>query len=353
MRKEITERLRDRRLGSDARAGRWARTEMRRAQWEFVRRNLAFLTAGAALGAVATAAMAWLAPTEFWSGVAVGAGAVFTVGGLAFTVVMLTGTATWAMGATGEAWTSTELRPLRRHGWKLLDHVYYRYGDVDHVLVGPGGVVVVESKWSADAWAVDAPDSRISNALRQVRDNARDIRLVVPELRHRDGAVRPVVFLWGGTRTGGGRRTEPVRLDDVDVVVGSTAANAWRDDLSTAPAVFSPSEINAIWARLREQAARTDQREAADPPPPSLTWLYWTTVAALLAAMAGVLAVLYTVRWTGAAWSGYLAAMVAVALGVAARRTALLRYPALGWLTGVVVITVVLAGVQLSGWSPR
>ena len=341
--------MRERRLGSDARAGRRVRDEVRRTQWEFARRNIRFLATGAALGGLVTAAAAWLAPNEFLSGSAVGAGTVFTIGGLAFAIVMLTGTGSLAMGAVGEAWTSSELRPLRRNGWKLLDHVYYRWGDVDHVLVGPGGVVVVESKWSAEAWPVDPSDARIIHAVRQVLSNARDIRLVVPELRHRDGSVRSVVFLWGGAPTDGVRPRGPVRVDDADVVVGTAAANVWRDEVSAAPALFDASEVQSIWTRLRAQAARTDEREAAEPSPPTVMRLYWTAVLSLIAALAGVLAVVYATRWSGATWSGYVAACIAVFIGSAARRTASLRYPALGWLTGVTVITIALVAMQLTG----
>jgi hypothetical protein len=345
--KLIWERMRERRLGSDVRAGRRVRDGVRRTHWEFARRNVRFLATGVALGGLVTATAAWLAPNDFLSGSAVGAGIVFTIGGLAFTVVMLTGTGSRAMGAVGEAWTSSELRPLRRRGWKLLDHVYYRYGDVDHVLVGPGGVVVVESKWSAEAWTLDMPNARITDAVRQVRRNSRDLRLAVPELRHRDGSVRSVLFLWGGARSGDVRPAGPVHMGDVDVVVGSTAAKAWRHELSAAAALFDASEIQAIWARLRTQAASTDKREAAEPPLPTVTRLYWTAVASVVAALASVLAVIYTMRWTGTTWSGYVAACVAIFVGGAARRTASLRYPALGWMTGVVAITIALIAMQL------
>jgi Nuclease-related domain len=220
--RQIGDRVRERQLGSDARAGRRVRDEVRRIQWDFARRNARVLATGGALAGLATAAAAWLAPNDFWSGCAVGAGTVFTIGGLTVTVMMLTGSASLAMGAEGEVWTSSQLRPLRKLGWKLLDHVYYRYGDVDHVLVEPAGVVVVESKWSAEAWPVDKPNARLIEAIQQVRRNSRDLRLTVPDLRHRCGAVRSVLFLWGGTRYGG-EPAWPLRINEVEVVVGTTA----------------------------------------------------------------------------------------------------------------------------------
>jgi hypothetical protein len=138
-----------------------------------------------------------------------------------------------------------------------------------------------------------------------------------------------------------------VPIGDVDVVVGMAAAKAWRDELSTAAALLDAGEIQAIWIRLRTQAASTDKREAAESTPPTVTRLYWTAVASLMAALGSVLAVLYAVRWTGTTWSGYATACVAVVAGAAARQTASLRYPALGWLTGAVVVSIALIAMQL------
>jgi hypothetical protein len=133
------------------------------------------------------------------------------------------------------------------------------------------------------------------------------------------------------------------------VVVGSATAKMWRAELSAAPVLRDSSEINAIWNHLRTQAARTDEREATEPPPPTLARLYWNASASLVAALVSVLAVLYTIRWTGTAWSGYATAGVALLLGSVARRTAWLRYPALGWLTGNVVITIAVIAMHLLG----
>jgi hypothetical protein len=113
--------------------------------------------------------------------------------------------------------------------------------------------------------------------------------------------------------------------------------------------VFGAREVEAIWARLRAQAATTDKREADEPRPPTAARVYWTAVASLVAALAGVLAVSYTVTGTGARWAGYLIAGAAVLIGAAARRNSLLRYPALAWMTGVVIITIILITDQLLG----
>lgn len=64
-------------------------------------------------------------------------------------LVLLSGTAPLMMGELAEQWTAQELRPLTKHGWRLVNHFGLGYGGQDHVLVGPGGVVLLETKSSA------------------------------------------------------------------------------------------------------------------------------------------------------------------------------------------------------------
>src|SRR4051794_18112037 len=165
MLRRVTDRVRDRRLGSDARAGRRVRGEIRRTQLAYVRRNWRFLATGAAVAAVCLAVVAYVMPSEFLRGAVIGAGVVFVPGGLAYTVVLLTGTGPLTMGAVAETWTSSELRWLRKHGWKLVDHVFYRGADIDHLVLGPGGVIAVETKWSAEAWTPNEPNPRLQDAV--------------------------------------------------------------------------------------------------------------------------------------------------------------------------------------------
>ena len=63
--------------------------------------------------------------------------------------LMASGASGATLGEAGEEWTSNELRRLRRHGWKFVNGLQFRVGDIDHVAVGPDGVVVIESKWTS------------------------------------------------------------------------------------------------------------------------------------------------------------------------------------------------------------
>ncbi len=57
-------------------------------------------------------------------------------------------TRAWQRGALGERRTARLLGQLERHGWTVLHDLAIpgSRGNIDHLLIGPGGVVVVDSK---------------------------------------------------------------------------------------------------------------------------------------------------------------------------------------------------------------
>lgn len=116
MLEKLKKQTQERRLGSDARAGRRVRDEMRRTQWAYIRRHWGFIGTGVLTSALVTAFTAYVAPNVILRGAVVGAGVVVVLGGLAFTVFLFTGSGPLMMGAVAETWTSSELRPLRKRG---------------------------------------------------------------------------------------------------------------------------------------------------------------------------------------------------------------------------------------------
>jgi Nuclease-related domain len=89
---------------------------------------------------------AWLAPTDFLRGIVVGGGIVAVTALLMTLVVQATGTATLSAGAEAEQLTAIELRPLLKHGGRLINHLSLTRGDIDHLLMGPAGIVAVETQ---------------------------------------------------------------------------------------------------------------------------------------------------------------------------------------------------------------
>lgn len=114
----------------------------------------------------------------------------------------------WLDGAEGERWTAKALRPLESQGWVVAHDLQGRFGNVDHMVVGPGGVFLLDSKnWFgvvtvADGVATvtprDNPDAawswpRLSGALRGASAGNKEALEKLTGIRT---WVQPVVVIW-------------------------------------------------------------------------------------------------------------------------------------------------------------
>lgn len=136
----------------------------------------------------------------FWIGFAVAS----ALWGFAWMVQSLSNTHGWSLGKLGEEATAEALSGFwqRRRGWRVINGLLFAgHGDVDHVLVGPGGVFVIESKWTSRTCRIEqdrvvGPIGR--EPVSQAQDGARKVeRMLRHGSQHFDVAVRPVVVLWG------------------------------------------------------------------------------------------------------------------------------------------------------------
>jgi hypothetical protein len=114
----------------------------------------------------------------------------------------------WRQGANGERSTAKALRRLERSGWTAFHDIETDYGNIDHLLIGPAGVFVVETKSlsgllsvHSDAllvrWREDPDDgyenprlgARVRGAAAGVADQLR--------IRGLRTWVQPLIVLWG------------------------------------------------------------------------------------------------------------------------------------------------------------
>jgi hypothetical protein len=328
--------MRARRLASDDRAGSWARSEGRRRQYAFVRSNWRFVSATVLVAAAVTFGVTFVAPNQFVKGMVVGAGAVAAFGGIAVLVLLVTGTAQTGMGATAEQWTASELRPLRKVGGRVINNLALQRWDIDHVAILPSGVFAIESKWSGSGWNLEHPGGPLKAAIGQVRDNARDLRLWKPVRGLGIAEVQPVLFLWGGTEMA--KPTRPRQIDGVDVVYGIEAAQAWRSVINRpdVDGAIPPDAIDQLWLAISSHIDDRDAHDAArNPPPSTLSQVYWNALVAAGIAVGAIFlclkAYLLIYPWPGFA----LAALGGIAAGLAARRFAATRIAGLAWALGV------------------
>lgn len=116
--------------------------------------------------------------------------------------------AKWGRGAAGERRTAKVLRPLVREGWTVAHDVPLSRGNLDHVLVGPPGVFLLETKFRAGRVTLedgvltiryaDDPDE-VFTLLRlgdQMRERAKDLCATLRVENGVPGWVTPVVVLW-------------------------------------------------------------------------------------------------------------------------------------------------------------
>jgi hypothetical protein len=196
----------------------------------------------------------------FWIGFAVAA----TLAAFAWMVESLSNTRWLSLGKLGEEATAEAVLSWRqrRKGWRLVNGlVLDASGDIDHVVVGPGGVFAIESKWTSKPCHIE--QGRVKGLVgrepvSQARTGARNVeRLLLRHgLPHVDATVRPVVVLWGPGR---------VRLDhgwsEVNgvLVCDGPGKKLWLKKL--AGQVIGRTEVEAIANVLEERV--TSQ---IDPP---------------------------------------------------------------------------------------
>ena len=156
-----------------------------------------------------------------------------------FLFLMLAGGLAWAAalkgkrlelfmkGARGEEWVAHELAFLPApyvvfHGLHVEKRGFLaQHGDYDHVVVGPSGVFVVETKnWSGQ---ITIQDGRILyNGLKPDRSPLDQVKAAVTELRRRLGktlksppAVRPIICFAAGQIAGGRQGIAGAMLCDI------------------------------------------------------------------------------------------------------------------------------------------
>jgi hypothetical protein len=201
------------------------------------------------------------------------------LGGLAAAVA-------WAQLAALVAWNGTAHLPVVHHedrttaqvlrhrlpgGWRALHGTaLVDQRAVDHVALGPGGVVVLETKWRRDPTPGDL-EWAARRALLSQADVAGVLRPVLA-----DAPVVPAIVIWGADEDD----RLPVYVDGVRVVKGEHLG-AWLELFATER--LGRGEVDAAWGRLLCQAA--DQRIGrAATALPQLASRAWAN-AALASAM--------------------------------------------------------------------
>lgn len=158
----------------------------------------------------------------------------------------------WRMGRDGERWTARELRRLKTDGWSSAHDLASRYGNIDHVVVGPAGVFLLNSKHLHGSFAIEEgvlachhealpfSDYALPKLERQLLGASRGLEDQLRPAVRRRVKVNPVIVLWAEFPTGHGM------IGQVPVVRGDLLATWLRDQALTLAEKDRPTLLAAV-----------------------------------------------------------------------------------------------------------
>lgn len=118
-------------------------------------------------------------------------------------VILWSGIAPTVMGIEGETRTAQVLDDFAGKEWHLINGLRFKdKGDIDHILIGPAGLLIFESKWSGERWPMELRPSgylgrQVRWAIKQVKMNRDEL---VGEFKDVIGEIPIylVCVLWSG-----------------------------------------------------------------------------------------------------------------------------------------------------------
>lgn len=169
---------------------------------------------------------------------------------------------TWDAGAEGERRTAGLLGELAARGWFLLHDVHWPgrpLANLDHVLVGPGGVVVVDAKnWSGTVEVRDGVLRQNGYSRNPAVDGALGQAAAVAALLdapHRH-LVRSIICLTG----------QPDFDDVTDSGVAVLGINLVAARVAALPSVLDPQTVVGLYSRLGRQLTQPQSPAARNHP---------------------------------------------------------------------------------------
>ena len=161
----------------------------------------------------------------------------------------------WEAGAAGERATGEVLAELQTAGWFVLHDLAWpgrQKANIDHVVVGPGGIFVIDTKnWSG---SVEVRDGVLrqngrsrESAVDGVRRAVAAVQPLVPEV-----PVQPVLSLHGD-----------LTMQELAGGVIICSTSTLREMLESRPAVLEPADVQRLGSVLESALTRPPTSVAA------------------------------------------------------------------------------------------
>jgi hypothetical protein len=278
-------------------------------------------------------------------------GAVGTSGPwlVAILVILWTGVGNTLMGLEGEHFTAEILRKFRPHGWILVNGIKIkRAADIDHVLVGPAGLLVIESKWSHNPWPTSDQDQTFmagafKRAVSQALRNRKDVEWRF-EKDLEGVTIKAVCVLWSNEYSA----SDPLWFEHRGVlVVRGPALESWLKNL-TGVSLQQP-DIERVLKVIEHQALSRDAYDLTQtgPPPRTVQKFILDTVVAPFMAFMFVVYGFVLVALAHNIWLYACALFFFAVIGIAALRISYLRRVAIGWLIGDATSSLLLSATLI------
>jgi hypothetical protein len=180
----------------------------------------------------------------------------------------------WHIGAEGERKAEKALRPLERAGWRVFHDVQNGHGNYDHIVVGPGGVYLLEGKNLGGIVGItdgvphlqrrlDPKDAKPWESIpRYARAAAAGLKEDIEQRTGRCIWVQAVVVFWSefpeafvtadkcvfieGSRLCAWLQSQPDRLSDADVEEISAGIAGLADKAAATDGASRSSELSPV-----------------------------------------------------------------------------------------------------------
>lgn len=122
----------------------------------------------------------------------------------------------YAQGADGEELTARQVRRRSRRGWRAVHNVLLESGDIDHIVVGPGGAVAIESKCPDAGWDWLSAQGIHRTWVRQARRSAMRAQALIRQHANVQTDAIPLLVVWASGLAG-----EHIEVDGVRILHGT------------------------------------------------------------------------------------------------------------------------------------
>ena len=268
---------------------------------------------------------------------------------VALITIAMSGASDVFMGLDAEGDTADVLRSLRRDGWELANGIKIRGNqDIDHLVVGPAGLLVVETKWSRHRWPLGEDGEpfmrdRLSDAVDDLLSNCEDVITQFGKVIN-GAPVRPVCVVWSSEDSAG---DDPWVESDGALVVRGPDLRSWLRTLTDV--ALDEHGIDRVWQAVTHHYALRDKDDRRRSYRPRRTivrvavdWFLAPYLGFVLA-FSGLVALVRLHQ----SWLDIAGPLVFTAVGVAVRRIAILRRVAGGWIVASVGSELILLAFVL------